>query len=179
MPEPYTVRDAIAAELDALARLWFDAWQDAHAGIVPAEVVRARTLPSFCTRLQTMLPELRVIGPVGSPVGFHRIKDDELEQLFVAAASRGRGVAAALIRDAEHCLRKRGLTRAWLACAIGNERAGRFYQKCGWYCVGTMVNRLDLGSGVYELEVRRFEKVLSVPIRKGSPTCVLRCLALP
>jgi hypothetical protein len=41
------VRSAEERELDQLARLWYDAWQDAHAQIVPAELTRLRTLESF------------------------------------------------------------------------------------------------------------------------------------
>lgn len=32
------VRAAQAGEIDELARLWFDAWQDGHAEIVPVEL---------------------------------------------------------------------------------------------------------------------------------------------
>jgi len=49
---------------------------------------------------------------------------------------------------------------AWLACAIGNERAARFYEKCGWRRVGKMINPLDTPDGVLPLEVWRYEKRL-------------------
>ncbi|HXV64473.1 MAG TPA: GNAT family N-acetyltransferase [Vicinamibacteria bacterium] len=83
---------------------------------------------------------MRVVGPVGAPVGFCVVKGDELYQLYVSAQSRGAGVAAALIADAEARLVEDGVERAWLACAIGNERAARFYEKSGWHRVGTMMN---------------------------------------
>lgn len=154
------VRDAMAFEVNALARLWYDAWQDAHANIVPAELVRARTPSNFHTRMASMLPRVRVIGAPGEPLGFHYVQHDELVQLFVAAQSRGSGVAKALIADAERQLRDRGITTAWLACAIGNHRAARFYEKCGWSYVGPMFNRLDLDGREYLLEVWRYEKTL-------------------
>jgi ribosomal protein S18 acetylase RimI-like enzyme len=87
---------------------------------------------SFRNRLEAALPDVRVVGPLGAPVGFCIIKRAELYQLFVSAASRGSGVAAALIADAEARLSERGVETAWLACAIGNARAARFYEKCGW-----------------------------------------------
>ncbi len=37
------VRAAEAAEVDPLARLWYEGWHDAHAPIVPAELTRVRT----------------------------------------------------------------------------------------------------------------------------------------
>jgi GNAT superfamily N-acetyltransferase len=104
---------------------------------------------------------VRVLGPVGAPVGFCIIKGDELYQLFVSAHSRGSGAAAALIGDAEARLSENGVETAWLACAIGNDRAARFYEKCGWHLAGTMVNHLDTPEGRFLLEVWRYEKPLT------------------
>jgi GNAT superfamily N-acetyltransferase len=104
---------------------------------------------------------VRVVGPPGAPVGFTIIKGDELYQLYVSAPSRGSGVAAALVADAEARLAARGVKTAWLACAIGNHRAARFYEKQGWRRVGTMINELDASAGHLSLEVWRYEKLLS------------------
>jgi ribosomal protein S18 acetylase RimI-like enzyme len=87
-------------------------------------------------------------------------KGDELYQLFVSAPARGSGVAAALIADAEARLAEAGVETAWLACAIGNERAARFYEKSGWRRVGTMINYAETSDGVFPLEVWRYEKRL-------------------
>jgi GNAT superfamily N-acetyltransferase len=155
------VRAAEESEVDALAKLWYEAWQDAHARIVPEELTRARTLESFRQRLRADLPNVRVNGPVGAPVGFCTIKDDELYQLFVSAPARGSGVAAALIDDAEARLARSGVDTAWLACAIGNNRAARFYEKRGWHLAGTVVSQLDTTAGTFPLEVWRYEKALT------------------
>lgn len=34
-------RDAEEADIDPLAKLWYEGWLDAHAGIVPAEALSA------------------------------------------------------------------------------------------------------------------------------------------
>jgi GNAT superfamily N-acetyltransferase len=156
--ETMQVRPAEASEVDQLAQMWFDGWQDAHARIVPAELVRLRTRESFGPRLRDGLRDTRAIGPVGSAVGFFMLKDDELYQFYVAAAARGSGVAATLIADAEARLADRGVATAWLACAIGNDRAARFYEKSGWRRAGTVVSTLDVA---FPLAVWRYEKTLT------------------
>jgi GNAT superfamily N-acetyltransferase len=155
------VRAAEEIEIDHLAKVWYDGWQDAHAQILPAELKRVRTLESFRHRLQAALPDVRVAGPIGAPDGFCILKGDELYQLYVSARSRGSGVAAALIADAETRLSEGGVGTAWLACAIGNERAATFYEKRGWRRVGTMVNHLETSDGTFPLEVWRYEKSLT------------------
>jgi ribosomal protein S18 acetylase RimI-like enzyme len=106
------------------------------------------------------LPNVRVAGAPGEPVGFCVVKGDELYQIFVAAKARGTGVAAALMADGESQLAQSGVETAWLACAIGNERAARFYEKCGWRRNGTMSNEAETSEGTFLLQVWRYEKVL-------------------
>jgi GNAT superfamily N-acetyltransferase len=155
------VRFAEEREISHLARLWYDGWQDAHLHVVPEELARARTLESFRERRQKLLPGVRVVGESGAPVGFHIVKDDELYQLYVSATARGSGVAAALITDAEAQIANNGFETAWLACAIGNDRAARFYEKSGWRRVANMINHLEIPSGDFHLEVWRYEKAVS------------------
>ena len=157
------IRAAQPTEIDQLAQVWFDAWNDAHAQIVPVELVRLRTLENFRERMQKKLPNVRVAGEPGNPVGFCVVKEDELYQIFVAAKARGTGVAAALMADGEALLAQRGVKTAWLACAIGNDRAARFYEKCGWRRTGTMTNEAETSEGTFLLEVWRYEKDLKVP----------------
>jgi ribosomal protein S18 acetylase RimI-like enzyme len=154
-----SVRPAEEAEIDHLAQVWYDGWQDAHARILPAELTRIRTLESFGDRLRAALPDVRVVGPFPSPVGFCIVKGDELYQLYVSSEARGSGAAAALMANAEARLAEDGVEIAWLACAIGNERAARFYEKCGWRRAGTVSYEPDASNGT-PLEVWRYEKRL-------------------
>ena len=153
-------RDAHADDIDALAALWLEGWRDAHLDIVPVELTRLRTLESFRARLHAGLAETRVIGPRGAPVAFTMLKGDELYQCYVARPARGTGVAARLMTDAEQRLAGRGVATAWLACAIGNERAARFYEKQGWRRAGTVVNVAETSQGGFRLDVWRYEKAL-------------------
>ena len=155
-----TIRPADPNEIDHLAQLWHDGWQDAHARLAPPGLVRARTLASFRDRLAAALADTRVAGPPGAPLGLCMLKDDELYQLYVGRAARGSGVAAALIADGEARLAARGVATAWLACAVGNDRAARFYEKCGWHRARTTVNVLETQDGVFEIAIWRYEKLL-------------------
>ncbi|GLQ89495.1 GNAT family N-acetyltransferase [Dyella flagellata] len=154
------VRNALVSEATALAQLWFDGWQDAHAAILPTELARLRTRESFEERLLRGLAELRVVGAIGTPLGFCMLKEDELYQLFVSPQARGAGVAATLMADGEARLAAKGVQTAWLSCAIGNDRAVRFYEKHGWHNTGKFVTPVETSSGPYDLEVWRFEKRL-------------------
>ncbi len=154
-------RDARADEIDALAELWHEGWRDAHTGIVPVELARLRTLDNFRERLGGALVETRVVGPLGAPAGFTILKGDELYQLYVARTARGTGVAAVLMTDAEQRLGRRGVTTAWLACAIGNERAARFYERQGWRRAGVATNAAETSQGTFMLDVWRYEKALA------------------
>jgi ribosomal protein S18 acetylase RimI-like enzyme len=159
--KPMDVRPAETVDIDHLTRIWHDGWRDAHAKILPAELARVRTLESFRSRLKEALPTVRVVGPLGAPVGFCMLKGDELYQLYVSSQSRGSGVAAALMADAERRLADSGVATAWLDCAIGNERAARFYEKCGWRRTGVVVSELEIPTGILPLEVWRYEKSLT------------------
>jgi GNAT superfamily N-acetyltransferase len=161
----HEVRQAQDEEIEALAELWYQGWQDAHAAILPAELARLRTRESFRQRLRAALPAVRVVGSPGAPLGFCMTKGDELHQLFVSPDGRGRGIAALLEADAVSMMSGRGTRTAWLACAIGNDRAARFYEKAGWRRMGTVVSRLETQEGSFPLEVWRYEKSLE-PLRR-------------
>ena len=148
--------------MDALARIWYDGWRDAHAALLPAELANDRTLESLRERLETLSPDVRVVGEPGEPLGFSITKDDELNQLYVSAEARGKGVAQALIAEFEDRLSGAGISTVWLACAIGNNRAARFYEKSGWHLARTFVAELPLSDGIFKLDVWRYEKPLSL-----------------
>ena len=133
---------------------------DAHHGVVPDDLVALRTPQSFAERMAAALPRARVLGPVGAPLGFHLIKDDELNQFYLAAEARGTGAAGVLMADAEMRLTEAGATTAWLACAIGNARAARFYEKSGWTLASEAIVPTETSAGPFPLKVWRYEKRL-------------------
>lgn len=155
------IRPAEASDIPRLARIWFNGWQDAHAEILPEALRRVRTLERFQSHLTEHVAETRVAGPVGAPLGFSMMKGDELNQLYVSAEARGTGAAQALIADAEDRLAATGVTLIWLSCAIGNDRAARFYTKSGWHNSGVRKIELPMPDGSkFALDIWRFEKGL-------------------
>jgi GNAT superfamily N-acetyltransferase len=155
-----TVRAAEHADVPELIRIWHDGWHDAHARIVPAEMTRVRTIDNFRQRVAGALSAMWLVGEVGAPLGFYVLKSDELHQLYVCEKARGTGVGATLLSDAEMRLGRNGIEVAWLACAIGNDRAARFYEKSGWRRAGTVGIDVGTPAGIMPLDVWRYEKRL-------------------
>lgn len=163
------------AEIECVARLWHDVWHETHAPLVPAALIDLRTLAGFRERLQGALPDVFVAGPPGAPDGFYVLKGDELCHLFVSPAARGSGLAATMVADAEARLAERGVATTWLVCMIGNHRAARFYEKCGWRLTGTVSHPAETSAGPLPLEHWRYEKRLARPAsfhaeRSSSPS---------
>ncbi|MEO1536140.1 MAG: GNAT family N-acetyltransferase [Pseudomonadota bacterium] len=148
-------------QLHMVAALWHEGWHDAHAEIVPDDLVALRTLASFHDRLNRLMNDTRVAVDDETVLGFCILKGDELNQMYVARAARGMGLAQTLMQDAEDRLRNAGHVRAWLACGVGNNRAARFYEKSGWTRAGLDTVNLDTSVGAYSLEICRYEKDLS------------------
>jgi len=156
------VRNATSDLLPRLADIWFEGWQSGHAQHVPRELTELRTRESFLLRLETYLVKIRVISSENEQaLGFHIIKDDEIYQFYVSAQSRGQGIAAVLIADAEQQLRRAGVRTAWLACAIGNDRAARFYEKSGWHRAAARTENVETSNGTFPLQIWQYEKEVS------------------
>jgi len=68
----------------------------------------------------------------GQIAGFVMVVDNEVEQVYVSALHRGKGVADVLMADAERQIKDGGYSSAWLAVVAGNARARRFYERRGW-----------------------------------------------
>lgn len=159
------IKEAKQADIPALARLWHEGWHDGHGAFSPLALVAARTEASFAERLAGALPEIFVLGeadiPDAPPAGFFLLRGDELYQFYVARQMRGTGAAMTLMAAAEAELLRRGITRPWLACAIGNDRAARFYEKAGWRNVGMRPYGSVTKDGPVEVMVWRFERAPS------------------
>ena len=126
------LRSAAPEDANALAEIWRLGWRDAHEGLVPHELVTARTDESFRTRAADRVPDTTVATVGGAVAGFIMVVGSEVEQVYVSADHRGTGVAQALMAEAERQVRANGHGRAWLAVVAGNARARAFYERSGW-----------------------------------------------
>lgn len=147
-------------QIDAVAQLWHLGWMDGHAAVVPAALKKLRTLESFQKRSADHLKNTRVAVQTGALLGFTMVQADEIYQMYVGAVARGTGVAQALMQDVEARIKAQGYQIAWLSCAVGNDRAARFYEKSGWINKRVETAALDTLEGPFHLDVWRFEKDL-------------------
>jgi GNAT superfamily N-acetyltransferase len=154
------LRPADAADVEAIARICHDGWHDGHRGHVPVALHEHRGLDDFRRRVPSRLASTIVATTASGPVGFVTVLNDEVEQLYVSREARGTGVAAALMADAEARIAERHAV-AWLAVAVGNARARRFYEHRGWHDAGPADYLAEIAGGTFPVAVRRYEKRVS------------------
>ena len=153
-----SLRPARPADADAVAAVWAAGWRDGHLGHVPEELVAVRTTESFGPRAADRIPRTTVGESGGEVAGFVTVTGDEVEQLFVAAAHRGGGLAGRLLAEAERQIAAGGHGAAWLAVVAGNGRARRFYERSGWHDEGPFDYRAEHGGTTIPVPCRRYVK---------------------
>lgn len=131
-PDMSGTRPATIEDLDALADIWHDGWFEAHAEYVPNELTDLRDRPSLRIRMEAMLSDTDVVGPIGAPIGFCTVLEDEIYQFYVAPAGRGTGTANALMKSGEQRIKAAGFETAMLYVIPENPRAQAFYRRNGW-----------------------------------------------
>jgi ribosomal protein S18 acetylase RimI-like enzyme len=154
-----TLRPATPDDVDAIATLWHSGWIDGHLGHVPDALQEYRRLADFRERVPPRVPQTTVATAPSGIVGFVTVHDDEVEQIYVAASARGGGVAAPLLTHAEERIGAR-YDVAWLAVAVGNARARRFYERSGWRDAGALDYHAEIAGGRMLVPCRRYEKPL-------------------
>jgi GNAT superfamily N-acetyltransferase len=152
-----TLRAAAPEDSEAIAELWHSGWRDGHIGNVPDAILPHRHLEDFRRRVAPRIPDSTVATIDGEIVGFVTVIEDEVEQVYVAAAARGTGVADALLRHGEQVVARR-FGVAWLSVVAGNARARRFYERSGWHDAGPIEYRAEIAGGSIPVTCRRYEK---------------------
>ena len=157
-PAPVTLRPGTDEDAGAVADIWHEGWHVAHPGHVPDGLTERRTLDAFHERAPKRVADTTVAEVDGRVAGFIMVVDDEVEQIYVGAGHRGRGVAGVLMAEAERQVAEGGYDVAWLAVAIGNMRARAFYEAQGWVNVGDLPYEVVALGERFISPCRRYEK---------------------
>ncbi|WGI23001.1 GNAT family N-acetyltransferase [Amylibacter sp. IMCC11727] len=152
MTDTPEIRAAQPEDHDALTEIWFNGWVESHAAHVPKELVEMRTRDSFHIRLVDMLETTLVSGPIGAPIGFCAIKNNEIYQMYVSPDGRGTGTASALISAGCDAIKAAGHDQARLDVIAQNPRARAFYEKMGWQNEGLQTVNVDTLDGPFPLD---------------------------
>jgi diamine N-acetyltransferase len=144
-----TLRPARADDALCLGVLATQVFLDTYAtdGIRPAiaaEVRQAFSTDSIAALLAREDTRLLVAEDAGHLVGFAQVTPGathacvasaapaELDRLYVQEPYTGRGLGRALLQAAEACASDAGATDLWLTPWVHNQRALRFYARCGY-----------------------------------------------
>lgn len=149
------ITNARPQDAPKIAQLWHAGWHVAHAAVVPGALTILRTPAEFAARTEAHLHQTRIATIDGEMAGFFMLDDDEVYQFYVASEFQGTGFAEELMAVAERTL---GPGLKWLACSVGNTRAARFYEKCGWVQAGTIPYDVETAEGSLVVTVWRYEK---------------------
>jgi GNAT superfamily N-acetyltransferase len=154
----FLLRPARPDDAEAVAAIWRAGWRDGHLGHVPDALVAVRTPESFSERAAERVADTVVADVGGEVAGFVMVVGDEVEQVYVADGHRGTGVAGVLLTESERLVAAGGHERAWLAVAVGNARARRFYERQGWVDEGVFDYPADGPDGPIPVPCHRYTK---------------------
>jgi GNAT superfamily N-acetyltransferase len=160
------VRDATAADADAIGRVHAETWRAAYTGVLPETAFdveeRQRWWRQWLARepappAAVFIAELDgvVVGFAGVGRSREEAEVGELYTIYVEPGSWGTGAGRALIERAEESLRASGFAEALLWVLEGNERAERFYRAAGWtHDGGRKIDELQ-GAELTEIRYRK------------------------
>jgi GNAT superfamily N-acetyltransferase len=131
--ESAMIRRADASDISRVAALYHAVWHETHAPFMPQAEIIHRSMGFFIERMTALLQSTLVTELNEEVVAFSAWRGQHLGQLFVAVSHRGTHVASSLLTAAEIEMAKEGVVEAELHCAVGNDRARRFYERMGWH----------------------------------------------
>lgn len=153
-----SIRAALLSDVDRLLALETDSFA--------SDRISARSFRRF---VRSGTAALRVICEGADILGYYlllfRAKSGaaRLYSIAVDGRHRGRGLAAALLADAERAARRRGRSRLSLEVREDNGAAIRVYERLGYAFAGRIEDYYADGA-----DARRYEKRLDRPARRRS-----------
>ena len=152
-----TIRKAKDTDIQQLAEVWNKSWHAGHGHLDPI-AAKFRDLPYFEARIGSGLARMIVAEEDGKIVGFSGWEGDGIGQVFIAPSHFGKDVAPRLLATVEAVLKAEGHGRIWLHCAVGNDRARRFYEKNGWYVARVFDDEIGTREGPRPMRAWHMEK---------------------
>ena len=120
------VRQALPADIQALAEIAVRAYRAGFSGILEEEVLSTRSSGFFQGHFSDRWERMSVAQDGEACLGFSLVTDGHIDMLFVDPAVARRGAGVALLRDAE----RKGARS--LECFRDNAAARAFYEHHGW-----------------------------------------------
>ncbi|HEX4473122.1 MAG TPA: GNAT family N-acetyltransferase [Nocardioides sp.] len=142
----FVLRDAVADDAEAVARIYVESWNAGFAGHLPSRALTAGQVRRWERDLAGAV-SWRVALESGVPIGFAGtgVNRDpvepllgELDTIAVSPEWWRRGVGRALMLDALESMRAAGFRSALLWTLAEYPRGERFYRRHGW-SLGGMV----------------------------------------
>jgi GNAT superfamily N-acetyltransferase len=148
------VRRATARDAGPIATVHVRTWQEAYPGLIPQDYLDALSIDERTTSWASTLADTDwprrgtfVLEDAGYVVGFvfvRRSEDEDLGggpvgevvALYVRASAWGGGGGRALLEAARSEFTRAGYEYATLWVLGTNDRARRFYERCGWEADG-------------------------------------------
>ena len=165
-----TVRPAVAADADTIARIQVETWRVAYHGLMPDEAIAAFDLegrqrmwreglarvprPGSATFVAELDNEVVGFASAGRSRDEEAANEGELYAIYLHPSCWDRGIGRALLERAEESMREYGFERAILWVLEGNERGERFYRAAGWERDGRKLDTFQ-SAEVSELRYRK------------------------
>jgi GNAT superfamily N-acetyltransferase len=142
------IRRANTADRRDIARTYHALWHETHAHLESLQVAADRDVAFFEKRLANVrIPPRIARAPDGSVLGFVIWDRDWIRSLFLAPTSRGNGLGARLLLEAERRIADRGHKRVALICIVGNFGARAFYERHGYHVAQVRNTLVKTSSG--------------------------------
>lgn len=137
------IRDYRKTDLEEMVRIWYEASVTAHS-FVPASYWASHK--NAMKEKYLLLTENFIFEEEGQLAGFISLAEERVCALFIAPEMQGRGIGKALLKHAK-------ILKGELSLKVyrKNERALRFYEKCGFVATG---EELDEHTGCVQVLMR-------------------------
>jgi ribosomal protein S18 acetylase RimI-like enzyme len=175
------VRDATTADAREIAAVHVATWQDAYAGLLPADFLAGLDVKQRAENWHKRISDppdrgfvlvYERLGRVRGFVSGGPSRDGaaraggpseigEVYAIYVDPACQGQGAGTRLLEAAARWLAEAGFNEASLWVLAENHSSRRFYESCGWRGDGTM-KPFDYGEGQSIPEVRYITR-LTIP----------------